>query len=72
MISVAIEGQEETEAYNVAGALWQHGGLPWQDSFPTCIEPGVAGQEVQLGVADVAAIDTAPGRSVVVWVRCLG
>jgi hypothetical protein len=71
-ISVAIEGQEQTEAYEIIGARWQRNGLPWQNSFPTCIAAGGTGQQVELGVVNVAATDTAPGGTVVVWVRCIG
>lgn len=70
-ISLAIEGEENTTSYVVAGAFWQRDGLPWQDSFPTCIESGSVGQQVRLGVVDVAETDDAPGRTVVVWVQCL-
>jgi len=69
-INIAIEGKETTEAYVIAGAVWQENGLPWQDSLPTCIQPGRTGQAVRLGVVEVAATDEAPGRTVVVWVKC--
>ena len=60
------------EGYVIAGAHWRQLGQPWHDDFPTCIKPLVSGQRVRLGMVRVLPLGEAPGRSVVVWLECLG
>lgn len=70
-IGMSLEGSDETRSYTIVGAMWQNDDLPWQDSFPTCVEPGRTGQALELGVVEVVPTGTAPGETVVVWVKCL-
>jgi hypothetical protein len=54
----------------VAGASW-FDGRSWHDNdTPTCLRGGLP-QPVELGVVEAAASDDAPGRAVVVWLKCL-
>jgi hypothetical protein len=56
--------------WTVAGATW-FDGRAWHDhETPTCLQGGLP-QPVELGVVEAAASDDAPGRAVVVWLKCL-
>jgi hypothetical protein len=56
--------------WTVAGATW-FDGRAWHDhDTPTCLRDGLP-QPVGLGVVEAAASDDAPGRAVVVWLKCL-
>ena len=57
---------------------WQEA-TPWRDktgqwhykSMPTCLVPGsTKPTKVTVGVVDVQSANSAPGRTVVVWVKC--
>lgn len=53
----------------IAGATWfdRRG---WHDNgTPTCLQGGLP-QPVELGVVEAAPTDDAPGRAVVVWLKC--
>lgn len=67
----AISLAENNEGYIIAGATWRTGSGPWNETFPTCLEPLTSGQKVKLGIVNAAATDGAFGRSVVVWLECL-
>lgn len=56
----------------VAGANW-FDGRSWHDhERPTCLAgSGALAQLVELGVIEAAPRDDAPGRAVVVWLKCL-
>ena len=71
-IGLSPDGETPGTGYVIAGAMWRQQDGPWHDSFPTCLEPLVAGQRVQLGVIDARPRGEAPGRPVVVWLECLG
>ena len=61
---------DEDGGWIVAGASW-FDGRSWHDhGTPTCLEEPQP-QEIELGVLEAAASDDAPGRGVVVWLRCL-
>ena len=52
----------------VAGADWTDG-HSWHDSgTPPCLENG---KPIELGVIEAATYKDAPGRGVVVWLKCL-
>src|ERR1051325_3296957 len=52
----------------VAGASWTDG-RSWHDNgYPPCLD---AGEQLELGVLEAARSDDAPGRGVVVWIKCL-
>ena len=54
----------------VAGAAW-FDGRAWHDNgTPTCLHDAPAA--VELGVVEAAPAGDAPGRAVVVWLRCSG
>jgi len=56
--------------WTVAGAMW-FDGQAWHDhDTPACL-PGGPPQPVELGVVEAAENDDAPGRAVVVWLKCL-
>ena len=57
----------------VAGATW-FDGRSWHDhERPTCLPgSGALAQPVELGVVEAAPRDDAPGRAVVVWLKCFG
>jgi len=58
-------------SWDVAGASW-FDGRTWHDSgIPACLGGGPA-QPVELGVVEAAPNGDAPGRAVVVWLRCSG
>jgi hypothetical protein len=67
----AIGIAENNEGYIIAGARWRVGNGPWNETFPTCLEPLTSGQKVRLGVVNATAVDNAPGGTVVVWLECL-
>ena len=57
---------------------WQEA-TPWRDKTghwfskgtPTCLIPGsTKAAKVTVGVVDVQSANSAPGRTVVVWVKC--
>jgi uncharacterized protein YndB with AHSA1/START domain len=57
---------------------WQDA-TPWQDKTgqwhskgtPTCLVPGLTiPTKVTVGLVDVASANSAPGRTVVVWMKC--
>jgi hypothetical protein len=55
----------------IAGADWSDG-TTWHDTgSPRCLAPGQLPQPVDMGVVEAARHGDAPGRAVVVWVRCL-
>jgi len=70
-IGLSPDGEAPGAGYVVAGAMWREQSGPWHDTFPTCLEPLVSGQEVRLGVVDAPPEGEAPGRPVVVWLECL-
>lgn len=70
-IGLSADGEAPGTGYVVAGALWREQGGPWNDTFPTCLEPLVEGQRARLGVLQTRPQDEAPGRTVVVWLECL-
>ena len=70
-IGLSPDGETPGLSYVVAGAMWREQSGPWHDTFPTCLEPLVPGQEVRLGVLDARPHGKAPGRPVVVWLECL-
>ena len=54
----------------VAGANWSDG-RSWHDSgIAPCLEKP-APQPIEMGVVEAASHDDAPGRGVVVWLKCL-
>jgi hypothetical protein len=54
----------------VAGASWSDG-RSWHDSGTApCIEKP-APQSIEIGVVEAANYEDAPGRGVVVWLKCL-
>ena len=56
----------------VAGANW-FDGRSWHDNeTPACLRSGMLPQPVELGVVEAAPRDDAPGRAVVVWLKCFG
>lgn len=66
------ENNEVVEVYIIAGAMWRTGSGPWNQTFPTCLEPLTGGQKVRLGIVNAAPTDNAFGRpNVVVWLECL-
>ena len=70
-VGLSPDGATPGASYIVAGAMWREQSGPWHDTFPTCLEPLVTGQEVRLGVLDARPQENAPGRPVVVWLECL-
>jgi hypothetical protein len=70
-IGLSPDGEAPGPGYVVAGAMWREQSGAWHDTFPTCLEPLVSGQEVRLGVLDAPPQGEAPGRPVVVWLECL-
>jgi hypothetical protein len=55
----------------VAGASWSDG-QAWHDhGTATCLRDDAAPPPVELGVIEVAPYGHAPGRAVVVWLKCL-
>ena len=70
-IGLSPDGETPGPGYVVAGAMWREQSGPWHDTFPTCLEPLVAGQRVRLGILEARPHGDAPGRPVVVWVECL-
>jgi hypothetical protein len=64
--TVDVEG-----GWIVAGAQWWDG-RSWHDRGPaTCLQPG-GDVPVELGVLEARPYRDAPGRGVVVWLKCLG
>lgn len=62
---------DEDGGWVVAGAAWWDG-RSWHDNgTPTCLQPGSARQPVQMGVLEAKPYGDAPGRGVVVWLKCL-
>lgn len=56
----------------VAGATW-FDGRTWHDNdTPTCLSDGGLPQPVDFGVVEAAPHDDAPGRAMVVWLKCFG
>lgn len=70
-LGLSPDGETPGPSYGVAGAMWRGQGEPWQDAFPTCLEPTTLGQRVRLGLLSVEPQGEAPGRPVVVWLECL-
>ncbi|MCI0440893.1 MAG: hypothetical protein L0177_17440 [Chloroflexi bacterium] len=70
-IGVVVREGEDAVGFDILGAMWRRDALPWNQTFPTCITAGATGQNVRLGVVDVAATDRAPAAQVVVWLECL-
>jgi hypothetical protein len=55
----------------VTGASW-FDGRAWHDSDPpACLAPGSRRQQVEMGVVQAESYKDAPGRAVVVWLKCL-
>ena len=55
----------------VAGASW-FDGRTWHDNgTPTCLRREALPQPVESGVVEAAPYGDAPGRAVVVWLKCL-
>ena len=71
-IGLSAEKGGPGEGYIIAGAHWRQQGQPWHDDFPTCVQPLVSDQRVRLGFVRARPLGEAPGRSVVVWLECLG
>jgi hypothetical protein len=70
-IGLSPDGDTPGPGYVVAGAMWREQGEPWNDTFPTCLEPLATSQRVRMGVLQAPAEGEAPGRPVVVWLECL-
>lgn len=52
----------------VAGASWWDGRSWHDDESPPCLDNG---EPIELGVIEAASYEDAPGRGVVVWLKCL-
>jgi len=65
------ENGEECEGYIIAGAMWRENSGPWNDTFPTCLEPLTSNNKVRMGVVEVAPREYTIGRTVVVWIEAL-
>lgn len=52
----------------IAGASWWDGKSWHDDETPPCLDNGAP---LELGVVEAAEHDRAPGRGVVVWLKCL-
>ena len=62
---------DESGGWVVAGASWSDGHT-WHDTdIPTCLRPGSDPQPIELGVVEAGPHGDAPGRGVVVWLKCL-
>jgi hypothetical protein len=65
-----LQISDEDGGWIVAGASW-FAGNSWHDSgVAPCLEKP-APQPIELGVLEAAERDGAPGRGVVVWLKCL-
>ncbi len=61
---------DEEGGWNVGAADW-FDGRSWHDSGKApCVEKP-APQPIEMGVVEAASHDDAPGRGVVVWLKCL-
>lgn len=61
---------DEEGGWNVGAADW-YDGKSWHDSGKApCIEKP-APQPIEMGVIEAATYENAPGRGVVVWLKCL-
>jgi hypothetical protein len=50
---------------------WRDGyGTWWENTRPACMKPGTHGQQVTLGLINTEPVADAPGRPVVVWLKC--
>jgi len=70
-ISLFPEHGEEGEGYIIAGATWRKTSGPWNDTFPTCLEPLTTNNKVRMGIVEVAPGEYTIGRTAVVWIEAL-
>jgi hypothetical protein len=62
---------DEDGGWIVAGATW-YDGRSWHDQgTPTCLDGGAQAPAIELGVLEARSRKDAPGRGVVVWLKCL-
>jgi hypothetical protein len=62
---------DEDGGWIVAGASWSDG-RSWHDQgTPTCLGGGAQRRPIELGVLEARPHGDAPGRGVVVWLKCL-
>lgn len=59
------------QGYSIASVAWQDTEGTWHEGRPECVEVGDQAP-VEIAVLHSKSVAGGPGRSVLVWLRCLG